>query len=408
MFGLAARFQAVDSVTICQATLSSELGRLACNGAAIAEVQDRWGAVRFSGAAGRLRADRDTCAESTSRCHVASVTKTMTAVIILQLLESGLLGPNGLNSRLESFDIMPPDLLRRLNRYSGSDQGQRITLRHLLMHTSGMRDAMVDDAVHLGSQAGGIANDSLIGRWVSQMKLDPSYGRKTWRSWDAQNPSQIDAGVINHYLNLPGLSEAALGAPGDRFHYSDTGYVLLALVAEKVTAKPLGQLFRDRIFDPLGMQSSYLAYCNDPPDVRRTGFYRVPEADVWFGDMPLLSSGISLQFDRGGGGVVASMGDLVRFMRGLLGHKLFAKPTTLPLMCDWQKPHGLTPPRTGVGFGLFRSQVGGVLLLGHSGAWGTRMCYLPKTGLYYAATVNRAGMASDWDQKLLTSLDTSS
>lgn len=69
--------------------------------------------------------------------HLASVTKTMTATLVLQLWKWGALGARGLNTTLadlELFDSQTPDRIHVLN---GVGQGSRITVRHLLSHGAG-------------------------------------------------------------------------------------------------------------------------------------------------------------------------------------------------------------------------------------------------------------------------------
>jgi D-alanyl-D-alanine carboxypeptidase len=349
------------------------------------------GELLFEGAAGRLRAGGDAM-QPGSRFHLASIGKTMTAALLLQLAEEGRLGAPGLDATLASTGALPPDIVARLLRVDGVACAHRLTLRHLLQHTGGLRDAVVDDRHQLGGPAPG----SLIGGLMSQ-RVDPSHH---WRPWDAQHVDDPAAGVLNHYLHE--VAGAGLALPGQAFHYSDTGYVLLGLAIEAVTGEALHTVYRRRLFEPLALGETYLAYADDPPDVIAD---RLPESEPWFATLPCLSSGVSLSFDWAGGGQVSTSSDLAQFLRRLLSGGLFQRPATLASMTAWSQPPGLRAPRTGVGLGLFRTGLLGITLIGHSGAWGGRMWAAPQRDLLITGTLNRTDAPDDWHARLLAELN---
>ncbi len=99
------------------------------------------------------------------------------------------------------------------------DYGQRITLRHLLHHTSGLRD--------------------YLGLWALS-------GRNT-----------LDSIPADHALDLIVRQRDLNFAPGSEYSYSNSGYLLLALVAERAAGTSLREFAADRIFRPLGMASSH-------------------------------------------------------------------------------------------------------------------------------------------------------
>jgi D-alanyl-D-alanine carboxypeptidase len=350
----------------------------------IVRIERANGTLLWEGASGQARADEGGDLTPQHRFHVASIAKTMTAALVLRRLESGVFGPAGLDARLVDLDVLPGRQVERLSRYGSADCGTSITLRHLLTHTAGLRDAMVDDTTQLGGPAPG----SLIGRLMGE----GGDSARAWVPWDPLRPDDPDAGVINFFLNS-GIAGAALGPPGRVFHYSDTGYVLLGLLLEGVAGRPLHEQLREEIFVPLGLRDSYLAYRDDPPCL---GSARRPEADCWAVGTPCLSAGVNLSFDWAGGGVVSTARDLIAFLRSLLGGRLFDDRGTLQAMLDWQAPPGLEPPRNGVGLGLFRVQSSCGPLIGHSGAWGGKMFYAPDLDLYIAGTTNQSASHHDW------------
>ena len=345
--------------------------------------------------------------------HTASVGKTFTATVILQLSEEGRLGPNGLDAPLKELGVLDDITLDRLHIVDGINYGPEITVRQLLLHSSGLKDQYVDDANGTAQDypdqlAPGGLLVPLIRDMPAHMQClqDPSCDgselitRKNWRHWDPEQPDDPYAGMLNFYVNQMG--HAGFCAPGTCFHYSDIGYVILGLIAEKAGGKSLHGLFRERIFDPLGMDRSYLAYGVDPD----ASIWEVAISDFDMGDIPAVSAGINLSFDWGGGGVVSTAPELNRFFRALLEGELFSDPETLAQMIDWQVIPGLEEYMSGIGLGLFRFKgPGGEDFWAKFGAWGAGMIFDPATGAYIAGTKNgRRGPKKYWSTQIVSKL----
>lgn len=348
------------------------------------------GELLFERAAGRLR-QSGRAMQAADRYHLASIGKTMTAAVLLQLAEEGHFGVMGMDSPLEATAVLPVALMDQLLCVRGKSVGRLLTLRHLLTHTAGLRDAMVDDRHQLGGPAAG----SIIGALMSG-QVDPS---RHWEPWDASRSSVARAGVLNWYLHE--VANAGLSQPGTAFHYADTGYVLLGLVIEAVSGMPLHQALRQRLFAPLNLTDTYLAYTGDPSDL---GADRMPESEPWVGEMPCLSRGVSLSFDWAGGGVVSTAVEQAAFLRALLQGRLFRETSTLLGMTRFTKPAGLAAPRLGVGLGLFHTRLHGIEFIGHSGAWGCKMFASPSLDLLVSGTLNRADAPDDWHARLVAAL----
>jgi CubicO group peptidase (beta-lactamase class C family)/dienelactone hydrolase len=146
--------------------------------------------------------------------------------------------------------------------------------------------------------------------------------------------------------------------PGARWSYSNTGYVLLGRVVEKVSGRPFGQFLKERVLDRLGMTHSALGPGSDTGSRARgyTAFAlgplepAVPEADGWLG---------------AAGDLWASASDLARWDLALMEGRLL-KPASFRLMTS---PRVLTSfRRTGYGCGLSLRQVEGETVLAHQGA----------------------------------------
>jgi len=246
--------------------------------------------------------------------QIGSNTKMMTASVLLQLVEEDVLS---LGDPLAEY---LPDIAAAL------PFGDAITLRHLARHTSGVF-SYTDNAPDgtPGIMEGAIA--------------DPAALRRGYQ------PTEMIDFVIAH--GQPGF---APGAEGE-WAYSNTGYVLLGLVIEKLEEKPLGKVFETRIFGPLGMDETFLwddvpqldfglprAYLKAPFDVETTDWN--------------MSQGWAA------GGVISTIGDMHSFIAGLLSGNLFKNADTLGLMQE------TLPNLSLYGIGLSEKEPG---LWGHGG-----------------------------------------
>jgi D-alanyl-D-alanine carboxypeptidase len=155
------------------------------------------------------------------------------------------------------------------------------------------------------------------------------------------------------------------------------------VLLESTTGRAYHEVQREWILEPLGMRHTHMAYVDDPSPRARA-----EEMDVWFGTVPMLSSGYDLSFDWGGGGQVSTVADMCRFLGAVLDGTLHGN-TAERLDARWLKPAGLTPPRDAVGLGLFRWIAGRRVVVGHAGAWGVRVFRDPATGASLAGTVNQ-------------------
>lgn len=333
-------------------------------------------------ATGIARADADRPARVDDRFHVASVGKTFTAVLVARAAAAGHLGPRGIDAALGELEAVPIDLAAAIH-----PRGTEITIRQLLTHTSGLKDMVTDDAGGTAAQLGGPAPGSLIAHYTRSMAAarrgasDDGFARHRWRAWDPDRPDDPMAGMLNLFI-ASGTAAAPAGAPGERFHYSDTAFVLLGVVLERLTGRRYHELQREQILEPLSMTGTSMAYHDDAFRPDHGG-----EMDIWFGPSPLLSDGFDVSFDWGGGGQVSTVHDLLVFLRAVLdpASGLLDESCTLT---QWCTPAGLAPPRRAVGLGLFRWETGRRVVIGHAGAWGVRVFHDPSTGAFLAGTVN--------------------
>jgi len=281
--------------------------------------------------------------------RVASVTKTFTAATTLRLAERGRLALDAPIAR-----YLPAAYTTLLAR--GGYRPDRITVRQLLQQTSGLFDYAETDAFDAAVRA------APGHRWtrLEQVRFALTHGRP-------------------------------YGPPGAAYHYSDTGYILLGAIIERVSGRPLAAAYRSLLrFDRLGLTHTYLETLEPAPPGEP------PRAHQYYAGLDLARVDASSDL-YGGGGLVSTMADLARFDRALLRGRVFARPATLRAM--------LTIPATntddangagaGYGMGIFRITAGGAACWGHDSAWGTFAFHCPALDLTVAASSNTGDVDLD-------------
>jgi D-alanyl-D-alanine carboxypeptidase len=223
-------------------------------------------------AVGTINHSSDQPARIDSRYHSASVGKTMCAAVYGLLVDDGRIGyDDKINTWLDA------DVLDGLFVIDGTDYSDRVTIRHLLSHTSGAGDYFE------GPVKSGLP-------MLEMIASDPDL---------AFTPEDL--------LAFTRDNQEPVGQPGQQFYYSDTGYILLGLILEAIEGKSYSAILEERIFEPLGMVDSYLMFGQDEP-AEILGVY-AKGID--------LSDRNALSVDWSGGGVVTTMKDLLTFMRAL-------------------------------------------------------------------------------------------
>ena len=279
-----------------RARIQRALDRLTATEApgAIALVRDGDRTIRLTSGYGNL--EKKTLIRATDRFRIGSVTKTFVATVVLQLAGEGKLA---LDDTVERW-------LPRL-----VPNGKNITVRELLNHTSGLFD--------IASDQGFIA-------------------RVLWKRTEVWTPRKMVGIATAH---------KPLFAPGARWSYSNTGYILLGLIVEAASGNPIGTELDRRIFRPLHL--------------RATSFDRSPRISGAYahgylpldGFRPRDASVFSQSSTWAAGAIVSTAADLANFYRALLRGRLLrprllrAMETTVPVAPD---PHG-----GGSGLGLLET-----------------------------------------------------
>lgn len=193
-----------------------------------ARAVDRHGTWSATAGVGDLRtgAPRSTA----DRYRVGSITKTFISTVLLQLEAEGRLSLD------DTVDTWLPGVVRG----NGND-GTGITVRQLLNHTSGIFNYTADD----GFGATYFTRDGFLRH-----------------RYDTLTPEQLVAVALSHKPDF---------APGTSWNYSNTNYVLVSMVIEKVTGRSYASQIRDRIIKPLGLHATSLPGTRVTPFAQRQG-----------------------------------------------------------------------------------------------------------------------------------------
>ena len=300
--------------------------------------------------------------ERDTQFRIASMTKPVTSLAVMMLLEEGKLKlDDPITKWLPELGgmLVLEDAAGPLDRTSAARR--EITVEDLLTHRAGLAYGF--------TSMGPIA-------YAHEKKLgSPLVNPLTPDQW------------------LKALGELPLSyEPGERFHYSHATDVLGFLVA-RIEGKPLGQVLKQRIFAPLGMNDTAFWLPKDQRG-RLAKLYEAPADGGPLRDVSLPMGDAPPAFEGGGGGLISTADDYLKFARMMLGRGevdgvRLVKPETIDLMCanrlsEEQRGHMFLgmPFWTSQGFGLGVSMImdaqkhewmgaGGQGAFGWPGAFGT-------------------------------------
>lgn len=217
---------------------------------------ERDGLTLYRNTTGLADATTNTPLDSLTDFRMASVTKQFTAMGIL-LLEK---------ERILTLDDPIGHWLPQLPK----DIGQKVLIRHLLTHSSGILD--YEDLIPAG-----------------------------------QTTQVLDADV----LRLLSTHDSTYFPPGSRFRYSNSGFCLLALIIEKASHESYPRFIHDHIFMPLQMTGSTVYDSTQPIPHRAMGYKRDDAGRIVPSDQSLTSA------TKGDGGVYTSLSDYSKWIRAL-------------------------------------------------------------------------------------------
>jgi CubicO group peptidase (beta-lactamase class C family) len=235
-----------------------------------------------------------------TRFACASMSKTFVAVGILQLIEKNRL----------SFDDSLKDLLDIDLGYIDSN----VTVRQLLTHTSGIAD--YDDE----------SDQDVYELWANY----PNY--KIRRNEDL---FELFKDKMMKFT------------PGERFDYSNSGYVLLAMIIEKITGSDFDVYLKENIFDLCSMSSTGYFESDRLPERCANGYIYDPKTDSCRTNIFSVAAK-----GTGDGGAYVTVEDIIRFWKGLLEYRLLSK-SSVDQMFSKQSGNGDDPEEGYYGYGVW-------------------------------------------------------
>lgn len=263
----------LDRTTIKALDAAASLGIRQGNtvGVAVEIMSD--GKVVYRRAYGSANLETATPMTADSVFRIASITKQFTAAAILILSERGQIG-----------------LEDRLSKYLPSfPNAERITIRQLLTHTSGLKD----------------------------YTDDPEY-------WT--NRSRIETSTDDFVKYIATLQPQFEFDPGTKWNYSNSGYYLLGAVIEHVTGGSLATFFKKELFDRVGMKDTAVDSAEDIVRRRASGYEHSPTTHQ-LENAPY----ISLSTVGANGSIRSTVDDLARWHYALLSGKII-RPASLKEM----------------------------------------------------------------------------
>ncbi|MFF3002677.1 serine hydrolase domain-containing protein [Kitasatospora sp. NPDC057940] len=260
------------------------------------------------------------------RVRIGSTTKTFTATLVLQLVAEGKVG----------LDTPAAHYLPEF----GLDQ--RITVRMLLQHTSGVFN-------HTGE----VHTDGTVAPGIPI-----PYGTTGSEWMDNRFKTYRPQELVRLALSRPARFE-----PGTSWSYSNTNYVLARLLIEKVTGRPAAEEMQRLILGPLGLSATVVPGASpEIPEPHAHAYYRYEDAgeqrtiDITRQNPSWISSG---------GDMISTTRDLHTFISALLGGRLLPAP----LLAEMCTPHPTGIPNMDYGLGVFVVTTDdGATVISHNGA----------------------------------------
>lgn len=278
--------------------LRTEAERLRIPGLSAAVVVDD--KLAWSEGFGLADVENNVPASADTVYRIGSISKSITAVGIMKLIEAGKL----------SLDASARDWVPEY-----PDKKEKITIRHLLGHRSGVRDCNTSEEY---------------------------YNRKHYNT---------PLATLEVFKDDPLRAK-----PGDRFIYTTYGYSLLGIVAERISGMPFDEFVKREVFGPVGMPSSGIEDLEAVVPHRASG-YVIPKS----GELK-NSTFVDLSIRAPGDGMVSTVRDLARFAiaintRSILTPELIERMTTAR-----KASAGLEIP---YGLGFFVREADGRRIIGH-------------------------------------------
>lgn len=327
-----------------QGRLDSLQAKLSIPGVSVAILWDD--GRQWLGAAGLSDVGAATPVTPDSPFAFASISKTFTAAVVLELVDEGRLALDE-----PVAPLLPADKL-----------DNRITVRMLLDHTSGLPDFFLNP------------------------KIDAALLAAPDAAW---TPARALSYVA-----------AKRPVPGTTWVYSNTNYLLLGELVKAVTGQPLAAEVRRRLLDPLALTATWYQGVEAPKGALSVGYRLVATSGGGFRPVRVAPASTVMPFRSvvtaaaGAGGLAGTALDAARWMRAFAGGAVLSPAMQAAMLADVSHTTALKAT-TPTGLGIQVSTLDGHRALGHSGRFiGFRSVvrYLPNAGLTIAVFTNQSAV----------------
>ena len=276
----------------------------------------REGKVLFSKAYGMADVKGKKANTPDTTFRIGSITKQFTAAAILVLQE---------RDKLSVQDSLA-------KYYPEWPNGKNITLHHLLTHTSGIY----------------------------------SYTSNPFFAVQVSKPANIATLIPAIQKQKPNF------APGEKWEYCNSGYLLLGLIIEKVSGISYGEFLRTEFFEPLGMKHTGVHVAGKEPKGEALGYAK---SKGLFGTSFKLSNNWDMSWAGGAGALYSTAGDLQRWNEGVFGGKVLKKQSLRAALTPVKLADGSTK-NYGYGWGIREKR--GVRIISHGGGLQGFQCSLAR------------------------------
>jgi len=283
--------------------------------------------------------------------YLASITKMYTATVVMKLADDELID---LSASIANY--LNADLVAGIHVLDGVDHSSEVLVSQLVNQTSGLAD------YYGGKKKGGTSFlDDLLAGGDRALSL---------------------ADIVGIVRELePEFEPGARG--GRKSHYSDTNYALLGAIVEEVTGTRLARLFSEMIFEPLGLEQTFVFDHTKSQPEPAAMFNRDQQIDI-----PLAMSSFVPD-----GAIVATVEDSLRFLKAFLGGEILDSDRLDSMMTTWNR---IFFPLE-YGSGLMRFKLSRWMspftappdLVGHSGSTGSFAFYDRRQRVFIVGTVNQ-------------------
>ena len=285
------------------------------------------GKVLYEKAFGKSNIELDVDMKTKNAFNIASISKEFTAMSILQLMEKGKLSlEDNLNTYLPSY----------------SKNGDKIKIKHLLSHTSGLK----------------------------------SHTDTIWANTDGRTYFESMEEVLNYFKN-----DIIKFEPGERHDYCNVNFNILAYIIEKVSGLTYAAYVEENIFKPLGMTNSYIPNEGQVIPNLSTG-YELKDNKIVYARYH------SLNQTRGSSSIQTTVQDLSKWYEGLMNSKVVSRETLRQAWSPFVLNNGV---KEAYGYGFYNDQKFGKTAIFHNGfifGYSTSDMYFPEDDLLILVASN--------------------